>query len=221
MHHNIRFTIIVNPDNGPGSTVWPAESYITAIKRLDAYPNVQTLGYISTERGNRDNVTIRYEIARYAGWSNVSAALALNGIFFDQTPFKDEDNARVYLKNISATVRHSEGFGEHPLVVHNPGRVPDEGLTAYKPDLTIVFEGMYVDMPKRKNLHNLLENSRSNRQDLGMMIHSVPIDISRGGLRRIMEDVRRDVEWLYVTDLTENVYTWYGSLMEEWLRLVW
>ncbi|KAH7398537.1 Spherulation-specific family 4-domain-containing protein [Pyrenochaeta sp. MPI-SDFR-AT-0127] len=221
VHHSVKFTIIINPDNGPGSTVRPSEDYISVVKALNVYPNVQTLGYISTEGGNRDNETVRYEIARYAGWSNVSDTLSLDGIYFDQTPFKDEENARVYLKNISATVRHSEGFRGAPMVVHNPGRVPDEGLMVYKPDLAIVFEGVYADMPRKENLHNMLEGSRSNRQDLGMLIHSVPSNISRGGLRKIIDDVRRDVEWLFVTDLTEDVYTWYGSIMEEWLNLVW
>jgi hypothetical protein len=54
-----------------------------------------------------------------------------------------------------------------------------------------------------------------------MLINSVPKDIGRGGLRRIVESVRREVEWLYVTDLTDNVYTGYGSVWEDWLDVSW
>jgi hypothetical protein len=40
-------------------------------------------------------------------------------------------------------------------------------------------------------------------------------------LRKIVENVRRDVEWLYVTDLTDNVYEGFGSLLETWLGVTW
>ncbi|CAO2654975.1 Nn.00g117080.m01.CDS01 [Neocucurbitaria sp. VM-36] len=220
-HPDTNFTVIINPDSGPGSATWPSATYIAAIKALDVHLNVKTLGYIDTAGGTRDNATIRSEIATYSGWAKVSDKLAINGIYFDHTPWKYADDVRAYLKNISATVRHSEGFGDEAMVVHNPGRVPDEGLMAYKPDLTVVFEGVYEDMPRKNKLHDLLDGSKSDRAERAMLVNSVPKDLGTGGLRKIVDDVRREVEWLFVTDLSEDVYAGYGSIWEQWLNVMW
>ena len=213
--------MIINPDNGPGSAAWPSASYIEAVKALNVHTNVQTLGYIDAADGTRDNATIRAEIATYAGWANVTEKLGLDGIYFDHTPWKYADDARAFLKNISATVRHSEGFGDGAFVVHNPGRVPEEGLTAYKPDLTVMFEGVYKDMPRKGKLHDMVEKTTSNRKERALLVHSAPDNLGTGGLRKIVDDVRRDVQWLFVTDLTEHVYDDYGSTWEQWLNVMW
>jgi hypothetical protein len=106
-------------------------------------------------------------------------------------------------------------------VVYNPGRVPEIDLMAYKPDVTVVFEGRYVDVPKREELAAKLQAAMGGRESYAMLINSVPKELGRGGLRKIVESVRREVEWLYVTDLTEDVYTGYGSVWEDWLDVAW
>jgi hypothetical protein len=201
--------------------VWPSSQYIDAIERLNKFQNVQTLGYINTDGRKTDNATARTEIATYAGWSNVSQNLGLSGIYFDQTPYQDENDVRAYPRNISTTVRQSDGFGRMPLVVHNPGRVPDKEYITHEADITIVFEGAYAARSSRKELHSRLVPSRGTRGDYAMLVHSVPQSIGRISLRKIVENVRRDVEWLYVTDLTDNVYEGFGSLLETWLGVTW
>lgn len=219
----MKFTVIINPDDGPGNGTRPSAEYVDVLNALEVYPHVQTLGYIRTDRGNRDKATVRAEIAKYSGWSKFQD-LRLNGIFFDQTPFKDEGNASEYLRNISATVRHSEGFLESKLVVHNPGCVPDVGLVRYRTDLVVVYEGAYSNLPSRERLSNsvkVLEKCSLHRQNFGILIHSTPSNTGRVRLRKIVDNVRRSVEWLYITDLTKDVYGEYGSLWEQWLDLIW
>jgi hypothetical protein len=143
--------------------VWPSGQYIDAIERLNKFQNVQTLGYIDNDGGKTENTTVRTEIATYAGWSNVSQNLGLSGIYFDKTPDRDESDVRAYLRNISAAVRQSNGFGDRPLVVHNPGRVPEKEWITHEADVTIVFEGAYAAMPSRKELHSMLVPSRGTR----------------------------------------------------------
>ncbi|KAJ4368388.1 hypothetical protein N0V83_006745 [Neocucurbitaria cava] len=231
-HPDTNFTIIINPDSGPGTTVWPPAPYIDAIKTLNVHLNVKTLGYIDTKGGTRDNATIRSEIDIYAGWANVSDKLTLNGIYFDHTPWNYTEHAAAYLRNISAAVRRSDGgFGdERAWVVYNPGRVPFEdntqrghskGLMPYKPDVTVVFEGVYDDMPRKNKLQDLLGSSKDDRAGRAMLVNSVPKDLGLGGLRKIVDDVRRDVGWLFVTDLSDDVYAGYGSIWEEWLNVMW
>ncbi|UPX18769.1 uncharacterized protein EKO05_0009060 [Ascochyta rabiei] len=222
-HQDTKFTIIINPDNGPGNATRPSPEYVDVLNTLEVFPHVQTLGYIRTAGGTRDNATIRAEIATYSGWSNFQD-LKLNGIFFDQTPSKDEGSAREYLRNISATVRHSEGFLEPRLVVHNPGCAPDAGLVRYRVDVVVVFEGLYSDLPSREQLKNQskdLEQHNMHRENFGMLIHSTPSNIGNIGLRKVIDSLRRDTQWLYITDLIEDVYDGYGSLWEQWLSLTW
>ncbi|KAA8622738.1 spherulin 4-like cell surface protein [Pyrenophora tritici-repentis] len=87
------FTVVINPENGPGSTVWPTAEYIDAIESLSKYENIRILGYIDTDGGKRDNATIRQEIAVYVGWHNISKSLTLSGIYFDRTPYKNQGHA--------------------------------------------------------------------------------------------------------------------------------
>ena len=200
---------------------WPSATYIAAVKALTIYPNVRTLGYIDTAHGTISSTSVRAQIATYAGWKNVSDGLAMHGIYFDQTPWQDDEDgvAKVYLRNVSATVRHTNGWagvGEG-LVVHNPGRVPDKELMAYRPDLVVVYEGTYNDMPSRDTLHGQLAGAKGHREDFAMLVHSVPKELGRGGLRKIVEKVKKDVQWLYLTDLAEDLYTGYGSILEDWL----
>ncbi|KAH6614019.1 Spherulation-specific family 4-domain-containing protein [Boeremia exigua] len=222
-HQDVKFTVIINPDDGPGNGTRPSPEFVGVLNTLEVYPHVQTLGYIHTDRGSRSSATVRAEIARYSGWSKFQD-LRLDGIFFDQTPYRDGDSAREYLRNISATVRHSEGFSEPKLVVHNPGCIPDVGLLRYRTDIVVMFEGTYADLPGREQLkHSVarLEQHNLHRQNFGMMINSMPSKTGDIRLRRVVDNVRRSIEWLYITDLTDNVYAGYGSLLEQWLNLIW
>ncbi|KAH7069091.1 Spherulation-specific family 4-domain-containing protein [Paraphoma chrysanthemicola] len=224
-HHEMPFIVIVNPDHGPTNATWPSATYVAAVKRMNKYSNVRTLGYIDTAQATVSNSSVRAQIATYAGWSNVTADLGLHGIFFDGTPWQDSKDgmARAYMRNVSATVRHTKGWtteGEG-LVVHNPGRLPSKEMMAYKPDIVVAFEGAYAHLPSRERLHEQVADKKRGREDHAALVHSVPRNLGRGGLRRIIEKVRRDVQWLYLTELTEDVYTGYGSLLETWLEVAW
>ncbi|RMZ70609.1 cell surface [Pyrenophora seminiperda CCB06] len=219
------FNVIINPNNGSGMAAWPAGEYIDAIESLDKYTNIHTLGYIDTANGQKENATIRQEIALYAGWAKVSNSLSLSGIYFDHTPHKDQDATRAYLQNISATVRHADGFGAQTLVVQNPGQVPDEGLMmgVDRPNVTVVFEGAYADVPNRGALHEMLAplNANATRENFALLVHSAPDGLGGTGLRKMIDGVRREVEWLYVTDLTDEdsgPYSGFGGLLETWLN---
>jgi len=201
--------------------VWPTADYMDAIESLHKHDNIRTLGYIDTDGGQRDNVTICQEIALYAGWSSVSKSLGLSGIYFDRTPYKNQSYAQAYLQNISATVRHSDRFGARAFVVQNPGRVPAEGLLLYKPNVTVVFEGAYADVPDRGALHETLTPLKAAREDFAMLVHSVPGVLGRTGLRKIIDSVRKEVEWLHLTDLTDDAYSGVGGLLETWLDVTW
>ncbi|KAJ4351538.1 uncharacterized protein N0V89_006881 [Didymosphaeria variabile] len=217
-HPETNFTIIISVDHGPSASAWPSGVYIAPIKRLHTLPNAQTIGYIDIAYGSRDREKVLGEIAIYAGWNNTN--IAISGIFFDHTPVEDIDDARAYLKNVSATVRHSEGFLEPTLVVHNPGKMPDANMTNYHADITVVYEGEYKGMPARDELKTKLWELDGRREDYAEIVHSAPRTISRGGIRKIINDARRNVGWLFVTDrMGDNKYEWYSNRWEEFLDL--
>ncbi|KAH4035996.1 hypothetical protein HBI56_063440 [Parastagonospora nodorum] len=224
-YHDIHFSVVVNPNDGPGNATWPSATMIESVQRINKFANVQVLGYIDTANGTMLNATVRTQIATYAGWSNVTEDFALDGIFFDRTPWKNDDEGKVqaYLRNVSATVRTADGWadGRKGLVVHNAGHIPDADLMDEKPDIVVMFEGAYDDMPEREALHAELAAAKGERESFAMLVNSVPKDLGRGGLRRIVESVRRDVEWLYLTNLTDNVYAGYSSFWEQWLDVSW
>ena len=218
-HPDLNFTVVINPDNGPGSNSTPVDEYIKAIKSLNVYPNVRTLGWVDTERGERDNATVRADIERYSNWSSVDG-LALHGIYLDHTPYKDEGNSSLYLKNVTAAIRDSQGFLGTNLVVHNPGQVPDKNMTEYRANITVVYDGEYEFRPTREQLKNSLEGM-GTRDEFAVLVDSTPQNLGRVDLRRLVENVKRDVEWLYVTDLIDGFYGGYGYLWEKFLDLVW
>lgn len=217
-HSTKNFTVVINPEHGPGPSAWPSGQYVSAIKKLSVFPNVQTVGYIDTEKGSRDDSLVRQQIATYAGWNK--SEIALSGIFFDHTPSSDIGEARGYLKNISATVRHSEGFVGEALVIHNPGVVPDEEMTRYRADVTVVFQGAYREMPTMGDMKGKLRGLSGRREDYAYLVDSTPLRIKKGGFRRIINGVRRDVQWLYVTDrVGDDRYTGYCSVWGDFLDL--
>jgi hypothetical protein len=223
-HPSTHFSIILNPANGPGNSTSPSASYVEALESLNVYPNVHALGYIDTYGGLLPNETVRAQIATYAGWKGVSAGMALRGVFFDRTPTSSDADGLVkeYLRVVSDAVRQADGWsGAQGLVVHNPRGVPDREIRLHAPDVMVVFEGAYADMPGREALHKELEGTKGGRADWAMMVHSAPSDLGRAGLRKIVEGARRDVEWLYVTDLTTSMYSDYGADFEEWLDVTW
>lgn len=219
-HKELNFTVILNPSSGPGTPPLPGNQYIDAISRLNRLPNVKTVGYVGTKGGTRENKTVNDEIETYAGWSRKSG-LGLHGIFFDQTPIVDSMEMRHYLKNISATVKHSKAFLEPKMVIHNPGKIPNANLTGPYVDITIVFEGECADIPKHEVMKPELAKLPARRENYGIVVHSVPSKIKWPGLRRIVNSAKKDVEYLYVTDRRENPYDGLSGIWGTFLDLTW
>lgn len=175
-------------------------------------------------QGARDEAEVKAEIATYAGWAKVTDGFAIHGVFLDKTPWNDDEEgfAKAWLRNVSVTVRQAGWAGaDEGMVVHNPGGVPDEGMMAYKPDMIVVFDGSYDDLPGGVTLHEQLATAKGDRAEYAMLVHSVPTTLGRSGLRGIIGNVREDIEWLYLTDLTDKPWSEYPSIWEQWLDVAW
>jgi Spherulation-specific family 4 len=117
-HPTVNFIIVVNPNSGPGDSALPDEHYTREIPRLNAYPNVRTVGYISTNWGNRALPLALKDISTYSGWSKNSAVpgLSVQGIFLDETPAVYTPSGLKFLNTVDAAIKFQPGLGTDPLV---------------------------------------------------------------------------------------------------------
>jgi Spherulation-specific family 4 len=109
-HPHLSFTVIVNPNSGPGSSEYPDDQYSTELQKLNAYLNVETVGYVRTGYATRNITTVVSEVSTYAGWASKSSALAMHGIFFDEAPHEYSADAVEYMRSINQAVKNATGL---------------------------------------------------------------------------------------------------------------
>jgi hypothetical protein len=107
---NLNFTIIINPSSGPGNSSQPSAQYTHQIQRLNAYPNVRTVGYVRTGYASRNLTTVLQEVGIYSGWAALSPTLAMHGIFFDEVPSEYTTSSAEYLATINEAVKNASGL---------------------------------------------------------------------------------------------------------------
>lgn len=117
----LQFTIIINPNSGPGSAPWwPNEDYVREIPRLNAFSNVRTVGYVRTAYCRRPIQEVFEDIEKYEKWPCESPlnGLFVDGIFFDETPNVYSKEAYDYLREITSRTKNDEdGIGKNPKLV--------------------------------------------------------------------------------------------------------
>lgn len=123
-HPDVSYLVIINPDNGPGSTPYPDNEYIDGIARLNSYDNVQLIGYVDTWFASVPLETVYANIDKYANWAEYEQAdIALHGIFFDAMTAKANSTAYEYMSSVSNYAYSAFADGSRkPTVVFNPGR---------------------------------------------------------------------------------------------------
>lgn len=115
---DVNFTVVVNPGSGPGPEALPDGNYTREIPKLTAHPNTRVLGYVATTYTTRDKALVLKDVETYANWTAQSSnpKLAVNGIFFDETPQQFNASALEYLKDLTSSVKSLEGLGPDNFV---------------------------------------------------------------------------------------------------------
>lgn len=114
-HPGQNFTVILNPNSGPGSLSYPSDDYISQIQRLNTFPNVQTLGYVHTSYAQRDVQSVLKDVTTYSGWAKGSANInipgfAVHGIFVDEVPSVYSPEADEYLRTVNSAIKKAPGL---------------------------------------------------------------------------------------------------------------
>lgn len=88
------------------------------ILRLNAQPNVRTLGYVRTTYCRRPISDVFADIETYSGWPKDTphASLGVHGIFFDETPNLFSEEVKTYLDDITKRVKESPGISDGKIV---------------------------------------------------------------------------------------------------------
>ena len=192
----LNFSVIINPCSGPCVNGIPQSPYLTELPRLKDYPNIRTLGYVATNYTNKPIEDLLVEIRTYNYWTSTlnDSRVAVDGIFFDETPGPYHWQKHDYLATATKEVKASPGLGQQIVgsifpqalinsfltapVVHNPGAIP------YIPwnyldlaDITVIFEETFtnfLDAPKFNALKTLHTDANVTKNAFALMLHTVP-----------------------------------------------
>jgi hypothetical protein len=110
--------IIINPNSGPGAAPWwPNEDYVREIPRLNAYSNVQIVGYVRATYCKRSIDDVCEDVEAYANRSlDGVPGLEVQGIFVDETTNLYSSKVKRYLDEIDGKVKTTEGIGGERIV---------------------------------------------------------------------------------------------------------
>lgn len=232
------FTIIINPNSGPGKGKAPNSDYTKAINQLRATagPNqvVELVGYVPTGYGKRSKDKIKADVRTYSNWPD---AVRPDGIFFDETNTQKKylDKYTEYTTYAKSLTWGSNQYGinaRNALTILNPGIWPiSSGFWAIPADTLVVFEDKlsnfnYTDYVQKSLLmadpfkrsyifynadpSNLVTKDGKTFTDLDALVNASTNGLfSRGGL--------------FVTDLdiqTTDVYAQFSDIWQQFVQAV-
>ncbi|KAF1937436.1 hypothetical protein EJ02DRAFT_476835 [Clathrospora elynae] len=226
-HQNVDFTVVLNPCSGPCMGSLPDELYLEEVPKLQAYPNIRTLGYVATNYTDKDIESVLAEINTYDNWQKLTGItkMRVDGIFLDETPSTYDPDSYEYLKIAGQAVRQCTSFNGG-FVAHNPGLISPEILNSKTvlqesylnlTDMTVVFEETFENWLDKDTLDPLQEH-KIRRSKLAVILHSVP-NLSNQVLEFVVDQVEETADWLYLTNVTETDQ-YYHSLTPMFAELV-
>ncbi|KAE8415802.1 Spherulation-specific family 4-domain-containing protein [Aspergillus pseudocaelatus] len=205
---DVQFTVIINPDNGPGSSTASDENFLTAVPRLASYSNALVLGYVSTQKGTRDISEVEKDIQAYAAWPSTSgkSSFAVHGIFLDEAATDYNADTVTYYKNLASTIKQSDGLGPDNYIVTNPGAVPDESYLDI-PDSTVIFESAYSEFQSAYSANEFEKIKGLDLSRFATMVYGIPSDTD---LSTLITQLRSISSHTYMSNL--DTYQAYDSL---------
>ncbi|KAI9650101.1 hypothetical protein NHQ30_000114 [Ciborinia camelliae] len=217
----IEFIVVVNPHNGPGQLLDP--NYKRDIRKLNSYPNVAVVGYVSTAYATRQYSSVLEDVMIYAGWRLEDDGLRVRGIFFDETPNQWTASNAAFLGNLNTAVKDCSGLGAEPLVIHNPGTIPHWRLMSGSclPDITVVFEASYQTYHE-SGCDKALTDLNVDRERLACLMHSVPESLmaTDSDVAFEIRKLKPSFGTLFITSQATDLYTSLGDHWEQFIQAI-
>ncbi|KAH8434411.1 uncharacterized protein LDX57_012058 [Aspergillus melleus] len=197
---DVKFTVIVNPDNGPGgSTTLQDKNYLSYVPKLAAHSNVRLIGYVSTAWGGRDISQVQADIKQYADWPSSSgdSSFAVQGIFLDEGATAYNDATVSYYEQAASLIKESSGLGPDNYVVANPGTPPDAAYLKMV-DSSVIFESPYTEFENALSSSTFDSLKDSTGGDRASMVYNVPESVD---LSSVLEKVKGISNQVYISNV--------------------
>jgi hypothetical protein len=108
----LSFTVIVNPDSGPGTNTLSDPNYARELPKLNSRKNVQTIGYVRTTWATRNISDVLQDVSTYSSWAeNKTADYQVHGIFYDEAPSTYSSETAAFMKTLDQYAKAQVGFG--------------------------------------------------------------------------------------------------------------
>ncbi|KAF3906094.1 Spherulin-4 [Orbilia brochopaga] len=192
------FTIIMKPDNGPGTGDMGTDLQ-AGIKKLQSFPNTQILGHVHQSYSERDFSDVDDDLKAYASWRDPDTDIALDGILFDESP------ANAARASFVATVSSYANDRSLPLIYQNPGTMPDDTYfeVAQQTDVTIVFEGSFDNYATNASKYDgVATKYQVPSSVLGFIVYNCPIDTD--SLRDAVSHMTAQVGHVFISSFSQN-----------------
>ncbi|KAJ4287153.1 hypothetical protein N0V90_012551 [Kalmusia sp. IMI 367209] len=209
---SLQFTVIVNPNSGPGyAPWWPNTDYTTYLAKLNALPNIHVVGYTDTaqvnvEGGAYTTDTIEKDIATYAARSTDATYpnIGVNGIFFDDVTNVYSDSIGEILEEVANYTKAQSGIEGSKTTIINPGTRPN--FVTPNVDVCLAFENTW-DYYNTADSLSWLAGNPYDRANTAYMIYAAP----ESQVASITTQLKANASYLYVTDNTANPWNSFGS----------
>ncbi|PLB48609.1 putative spherulin 4-like cell surface protein [Aspergillus steynii IBT 23096] len=197
---DVKFTVIVNPDNGPsGSTTLQDKNFLTQVPKLAAHSNVRLIGYVATGWGDRSISEVEADIKQYADWPSASgnSAFAVQGIFLDEGATAYSEATVSFYEQAAALIKQSSGLGPENYVVANPGTPPDAAYLKMV-DSSVIFESPYAEFEKALSGSTFSSLTDATGVDRASMVYNVPQNVD---LSSVLEKVKGISNQVYISNV--------------------
>jgi hypothetical protein len=203
---DLHFCIILNPSNGPGSSV-PDSRYIAEVARLRTPANTTLFGYVHMSWGQREYNHVIADISTWAAWASYpDYDIHVDGIFLDEAP-----SSVAFLEHVRGLKQHAKTvFSGNIILWTNPG-VPIDSAFYAEADIINACEDNYDHYMRQESIFSVQVSLRSKTS---MMIHHYT-----GSTKQLCLDVETLLQAGYrlVLITTDSDYTNFSTMWLEFL----
>ncbi|KAK6519732.1 hypothetical protein TWF506_000032 [Arthrobotrys conoides] len=193
-----KFTIIINPNNGPGSGD-PDINFQTGIKKLKSFANAQVFGYVHQSYGKRPVTDVQADLLAYAAWRAPKIGITLDGIFFDESP-----DTAVYAPYVATVNTFAKAQGLS-TTIQNAGTIPSKEYFAaiQNTDITVVLEDSFDDYNAiAAKYDGLAAKYGVSKSAFSFIIYEAPTDSQ--SIRNAVTKMTKQVGHVFLSDLTQD-----------------
>ncbi|EPS41603.1 hypothetical protein H072_4488 [Dactylellina haptotyla CBS 200.50] len=193
-----KFTIIINPDNGPGSGA-PDVNFQTGIKKLKSFSNAEVFGYVHQSYGKRNLTAVQTDLFTYASWRSPEINILIDGIFFDESP-----SDKAYTPYVAAVNTFAKAQ-KLTTTIQNAGTIPDKEYFAstQNTDITVIMENSYDDYTSHAASYDGLDTKYGvSKSAFSYIIYEAPTDVQN--IRDAVTKMTKQVGHVFMSDLTQD-----------------